>query len=98
MLRKILLLLILIKLNLFAMSQKETSVCKIKVGDEPINMKSYSSPVYYDLDKDGLNDLILGEFGGGVRYYKNIGTKKNPAFNEFKRLNAGESVVTIPNY
>lgn len=37
------------------------------------------NPVVFDLDQDGVNDLICGENGGYVLYYRNTGTNSNPA-------------------
>lgn len=41
---------------------------------------SISSPIVYDLDGDGLKDLVMGERTGNVNYFKNIGTSNNPIF------------------
>lgn len=52
---------------------------------------SNCKPAIYDLDGDGLNDLIVGEKNdntnpgtgnfGGLNYFKNIGSVGNPDFN-----------------
>ncbi len=51
---------------------------------------SLASPLIYDLDQDGLGDLIVGEQNGNVTtdgiigsvsFYKNIGTVGNPMFD-----------------
>ncbi len=51
----------------------ETNYQNIDVGD-------FSSPQIIDLDNDMLNDLIIGEKGGNLNFYKNTGTISNPAF------------------
>lgn len=38
------------------------------------------NPVAYDLDADGLRDLIIGNDDGRVYFYKNIGSIGSPAF------------------
>jgi len=38
-----------------------------------------SAPYFYDLDEDGLVDLLLGSSEGTVRYYKNKGTASIPS-------------------
>ncbi|MCK4941349.1 T9SS type A sorting domain-containing protein [candidate division WOR-3 bacterium] len=39
------------------------------------------NPVVYDLDVDGLKDLIVGNDDGRVYFYKNVGTNATPVFN-----------------
>lgn len=41
---------------------------------------SYCFPQLFDLNKDGLLDLILGRKTGEMAYYQNVGTSTNPAF------------------
>lgn len=41
----------------------------------------FSKPFITDLDRDGLNDLLIGGFDGRIRFYRNIGTAQSPAFN-----------------
>ena len=41
----------------------------------------YASPELYDLNKDGLLDLILGVKTGELIYYENTGTATNPVFS-----------------
>lgn len=43
--------------------------------------KFRANPVVYDLDLDGLKDLILGNDDGRVYFYKNVGTNTAPVFN-----------------
>lgn len=39
-----------------------------------------SFPNAVDLDDDGDLDLAIGDFGGGVRFFENVGTTANPSF------------------
>lgn len=41
---------------------------------------SISSPIVYDLDGDGLQDLLMGERTGNVNFFKNMGTANNPVY------------------
>lgn len=42
---------------------------------------AFCTPQIVDLNHDGLGDLLLGENQGKLRYYQNIGTIGQPAFN-----------------
>jgi len=46
-----------------------------------IDVGNNATPLLYDLDKDGLDDLIIGKKTGTFSYYKNIGTNTAPNFN-----------------
>ena len=39
-----------------------------------IDVGKFSTPVFFDLDQDGRNDLIIGNQRGMLSYYQNIGT------------------------
>ncbi len=45
-----------------------------------IDVDDFSYPQLFDLDKDGLLDLIVGEKKGKIHYYHNEGTEQNPEF------------------
>lgn len=45
-----------------------------------INVMSYSTPELFDLNNDGLTDLIVGPRFGGIRYFENVGTNTSPSF------------------
>ncbi len=49
-------------------------------GSNPIR-KYRCDPVVYDLDRDGLKDLIIGHNDGCVYFYENVGTNAAPRFN-----------------
>ncbi|MFZ1705731.1 MAG: T9SS type A sorting domain-containing protein [Saprospiraceae bacterium] len=40
-----------------------------------------SKPSLWDLNKDGLKDIIIGEVNNELNYFQNIGTIGNPTFN-----------------
>ncbi|MBK8585818.1 MAG: VCBS repeat-containing protein [Bacteroidetes bacterium] len=46
-----------------------------------IDVGKYSTPQIYDLNNDGLNDLLVGEQNGFVNFYKNIGSISSAFFN-----------------
>lgn len=41
---------------------------------------SVSAPVVYDLDGDGLQDLVIGERTGNINFFKNVGSSTEPAY------------------
>ncbi|MBI9039116.1 MAG: T9SS type A sorting domain-containing protein [Bacteroidales bacterium] len=57
--------------------------CSFELNDtnfQNIDVGDFSSPQIIDLDDDLLNDLVIGEKGGNLNYFKNIGTISNPVF------------------
>ncbi len=46
-----------------------------------IDAGQFSKPALADLDRDGLLDILLGGFDGRIRFYRNIGTATEPAFD-----------------
>ncbi len=84
--------------SFYAFSQGDLISSRIKAGGEYINMGVYGAPVFYDFDKDGIKDLIIGEFKGKIRFYKNVGSKEIPQFNEFSYLKAEGEDIVVPNY
>ena len=46
-----------------------------------IDVGQNSRPYIVDLNRDGLNDLVIGERNGNVNYLENIGTATNPVFD-----------------
>ncbi|MDC1395696.1 FG-GAP-like repeat-containing protein, partial [Bacteroidia bacterium] len=45
-----------------------------------ISTVSHAAPTFYDIDKDGLYDLLLGSYTGNIAYYKNTGSTNAAAF------------------
>jgi len=46
-----------------------------------ISVGQYAAPQLFDLNEDGLLDLIIGRKTGELVYYKNIGTNSTPSFS-----------------
>jgi len=58
---------------------------------------SVSSPLVYDLDGDGLQDLILGERTGNINFFKNNGSSALPLFSPSPTLQKiGQIDTKIP--
>lgn len=58
----------------------------------------HSSPCMEDIDGDGLKDLILGDFSGKFRIYKNVGTATDPQFKDAGLLQAGNVPAEVRIY
>jgi hypothetical protein len=46
----------------------------------PLDISTEDSPAFYDLDGDGLTDVLVGRFSGRLLYYRNVGSHTNPAY------------------
>ncbi len=60
-----------------------------------IDVGDFAAPQFFDLDKDGLPDLIIGEKNGNLNYYHNSRTAANPIFS-FVTDSLGK--VNVTNY
>jgi len=47
-----------------------------------IDVGVLSSPQFYDYDFDGDLDLFIGESGGTILFFENVGSKTNPTFTQ----------------
>lgn len=54
----------------------------IETGGNAINEGTYPFPQLFDLDGDGLTDLIIGKKTGELIFFKNTGTVSSPAFTK----------------
>jgi hypothetical protein len=69
----------------------------LRAGGSPIYHYRIN-PRIYDLDDDGLKDLIVGENAGRLYFYKNVGTNPNPIFNASYDTLRTESGLIIDAY
>jgi hypothetical protein len=57
----------------------------------------HAAPVYHDFDKDGVPDLVVGEYeDGACRIFRNYGTATNPVFRDFEFFHAGGKKASVP--
>jgi len=58
-----------------------------------IDVVSYSTPTFADIDNDGDFDLFVGEFDGNINFYRNTGIATEPDFTlemeNFGSINVG---------
>ncbi len=67
-----------------------------------IDVGAYSTPQLFDLDRDNLDDLIIGEKGGNLNYFRNTGTFQKPAFtlvtDSLGKVNVTDPAVSLDGY
>ncbi len=47
-----------------------------------IDVGQFATPQFFDLDGDGLKDLLIGERNGNLNYYRNTGTASQPSWQQ----------------
>jgi hypothetical protein len=68
------------------------SIAQVQLQDDMgnnITVPSYTTPELFDLNNDGLLDLIIGQNLGGLVYYENVGTPTNYSF-QLKNTDIGD--------
>jgi hypothetical protein len=58
----------------------------------------HASPWIVDVDGDGVNDLVVGDFSGLFRFYRNEGTNQKPRYAKAVNLQAGGVDAKVPIY
>lgn len=58
----------------------------------------HSSPWVEDIDGDGVRDLVVGDFSGLFRFYRNQGTDREPRYAAAVNLQAGGVDAKVPIY
>ena len=71
---------------------------RIFAAGQPIDTEiGHAAPCVTDFDGDGKQDLLVGQFGGGVlRIFRNEGTAAEPRLAEGRRFQAGGRDGTVP--
>ena len=64
-------------------------------GGSPIDVGSYSSPVFTDIDNDGDFDMFAGNSSGNICYYRNDGDSISPVWN---LASSKYSYIGVDNY
>ena len=57
----------------------------------------FRSPQLIDVDRDGLDDLLIGERSGVLNYYRNTGTAGNPFYTLMNSNFGGVNVLLAPS-
>jgi|GEM_PF-5311270 len=53
----------------------------IEADGLPVSPFGFPYPIAFDMDQDGLMDLIVGQHKPGLMYFRNTGTKEQPKFS-----------------
>lgn len=61
--------------------------------NNPIDVGQFSTPQFFDVNRDNVLDLLIGERNGNVNYYENIGTATVPSFRLMEDTLGGFSVA-----
>src|SRR5262245_14654386 len=70
----------------------------VEAAGGPIDVGGgHAAPLFVDVDGDGLQDLLVGQFAGAkARVYRNVGTAGFPRFEDFQYLVADGSEAVVP--
>ncbi len=58
----------------------DLKVSEMVILPEVKYLSNGDSPLFFDLNKDGLKDLLLGKGNGRLEFHKNTGTKEKPVY------------------
>jgi hypothetical protein len=70
----------------------------ILAGGAPLDVEQvgHAAPFVADFDRDGVRDLLVGEFyKGRLRIYRNLGTNREPRFDRFTLFQNGNRAGCI---
>lgn len=63
-----------------------------------VERSGHAAPFVGDLDGDGRDDLLVGQYGDGVlRLYRNLGERRKPKFEHFEWFQAGGELGKVPS-
>lgn len=72
---------------------------RVVAGGRPIDVPTgHLAPWLFDMDGDGKRDLLVGQMRGGkLRIYTNVGSDREPRFDDFVPLRIGTTDATVPS-
>ena len=71
---------------------------RLEAAGKPIDTAvGHAHPIVADFDGDGVNDLLVGQFGDGILWvYKNTGTNKEPKYAAGVKFKDGNKDGRVP--
>jgi hypothetical protein len=72
---------------------------RLEAGGKPIDTEvGHAAPFVHDWDGDGVQDLLVGQFGGGVLWiFRNEGTNAAPKLAAGVKFKQGAKDGTVPS-
>ena len=72
---------------------------RIKAAGKPIDTEvGHAAPMVCDFNGDGVQDLLVGQFGGGILWiYLNQGTNAKPSLAAGVKFKEGKDDGTVPH-
>ena len=65
---------------------------------DDIDVGRRSAPTFADLDGDGDQDMMLGREGKGIALYRNVGTAREPMFQDSGSLDLPLPIYAVPTF
>lgn len=71
---------------------------RVEANGKPIDVDiGHAAPLVADFDGDGVQDLLVGQFGDGkLRIYRNQGNNSTPKLGAFAWFQAGGAEGKVP--
>jgi hypothetical protein len=71
---------------------------RIEAAGKPIDTDvGHAAPFVGDFDGDGVNDLLVGQFGGGLLwFYRNAGSNSSPKLAAGVKFKEGQKEGQVP--
>jgi hypothetical protein len=80
-------------------AQEFAEPIRLEAAGKPIDTDvGHAHPCVTDFDGDGVNDLLVGQFGGGILWiYRNEGTNTKPQLAAGVKFKDGKKEGTVPS-
>lgn len=81
-----------------ALSKELSPPVRLEVGGKFIDTDvGHAAPFVGDFDGDGVNDLLVGQFGEGILWiYRNVGTNEKPKLAPGIKFKDGRADGRVP--
>jgi hypothetical protein len=85
--------------NALALGDELAPPVRLEANGKPIDTEvGHAAPFVYDWDGDGVRDLLVGQFGGGVLWiFRNEGTNSAPKLAAGVKFKQGAKDGTVPS-